>query len=230
MTTAVEDPSKYGVVLLAPKSSQIDRFVEKPQEYVGNQINAGIYIFNPSMLARIGDGPMSIEKDVFPKMAADGQLHATPLEGFWADVGQPFNLTQVPQLGPQTRPRNPLIPPISLRKRAHRCISKDWRRVHQTNSRCKIGPNVVIGADVTVGDGVRLVNCVLMRGSSCKDYSRVKDSIIGWHSSVGRWSRLDNTTILGEDVHIKDEVYTNGATVLPHKSVKADINEPQIVM
>lgn len=32
---------------------------------------------------------MSIEKDVFPKMARDGQLHATPLFGFWADVGQP---------------------------------------------------------------------------------------------------------------------------------------------
>ena len=32
---------------------------------------------------------MSIEKEVFPKMAKDGQLHSTPLIGFWADVGQP---------------------------------------------------------------------------------------------------------------------------------------------
>jgi mannose-1-phosphate guanylyltransferase len=42
--------------------------------------------------------------------------------------------------------------------------------------------------------------------------------------------RLDNTTIMGEDVHVKEEVYTNGATVLPHKSVKEDINDAQIVM
>lgn len=34
-------------------SSVIDRFVEKPKEFVGNRINAGIYIFNPSMLDRI---------------------------------------------------------------------------------------------------------------------------------------------------------------------------------
>ena len=32
---------------------------------------------------------MSIEKEVFPNMANDGQLHAIALEGFWADVGQP---------------------------------------------------------------------------------------------------------------------------------------------
>ena len=29
------------------------RFVEKPQEFVSNKINAGMYIFNPSILNRI---------------------------------------------------------------------------------------------------------------------------------------------------------------------------------
>ena len=32
---------------------------------------------------------MSLEKQVFPPMARDGQLYAMPLHGFWADVGQP---------------------------------------------------------------------------------------------------------------------------------------------
>lgn len=51
--TKVDEPSKYGVVLQIPGQSTIDRFVEKPQEFVGNRINAGIYIFNPSVLDRI---------------------------------------------------------------------------------------------------------------------------------------------------------------------------------
>jgi mannose-1-phosphate guanylyltransferase len=51
--TKVEEPSKYGVVLQIPGESTIDRFVEKPKEFVGNRINAGIYIFNPSVLDRI---------------------------------------------------------------------------------------------------------------------------------------------------------------------------------
>jgi len=32
---------------------QIQRFVEKPKEFVGNKINAGIYIFNSNILSRI---------------------------------------------------------------------------------------------------------------------------------------------------------------------------------
>lgn len=51
--TKVDEPSKYGVVLTVPGESTIDRFVEKPKEFVGNRINAGIYIFNPSVLNRI---------------------------------------------------------------------------------------------------------------------------------------------------------------------------------
>ena len=33
--------------------------------------------------------PTSIEKEVFPFMARDGQLHCLELQGFWMDVGQP---------------------------------------------------------------------------------------------------------------------------------------------
>ncbi len=37
----MEEPSKYGVVVYKPENGQIERFVEKPQEYVSNKINAG---------------------------------------------------------------------------------------------------------------------------------------------------------------------------------------------
>lgn len=51
--TRVEEPSKYGVVVFEADSGTIHRFVEKPQVFVSNKINAGMYIFNPSMLSRI---------------------------------------------------------------------------------------------------------------------------------------------------------------------------------
>jgi mannose-1-phosphate guanylyltransferase len=72
-----------------PGSSLIDRFVEKPVEFVGNRINAGIYMFSPKVLDRIELRPTSIEKETFPALAADSQLHAMDLDGFWMDVGQP---------------------------------------------------------------------------------------------------------------------------------------------
>ena len=62
--TKVEEPSKYGVVVYNEQDGKIERFVEKPQEYVGNKINAGMYILNPSVLERIPVAPTSIEKQV----------------------------------------------------------------------------------------------------------------------------------------------------------------------
>jgi mannose-1-phosphate guanylyltransferase len=41
------------VVVTKPNSTVIDRFVEKPVDFVGNRINAGIYLFHPKVLDRI---------------------------------------------------------------------------------------------------------------------------------------------------------------------------------
>ena len=51
--TKVEEPSKYGVVVYEQSTGSIERFVEKPREYVSNKINAGLYIFNSAILDRI---------------------------------------------------------------------------------------------------------------------------------------------------------------------------------
>jgi mannose-1-phosphate guanylyltransferase len=53
MVTKVEEPSKYGVVVYDQETGRINRFVEKPKEFVSNKINAGLYIFNPEILKRI---------------------------------------------------------------------------------------------------------------------------------------------------------------------------------
>jgi len=44
--TQVTDPSKYGVVV-TDESGKVERFVEKPKKFVGDNINAGIYCLNP---------------------------------------------------------------------------------------------------------------------------------------------------------------------------------------
>ncbi|KIR37086.1 mannose-1-phosphate guanyltransferase [Cryptococcus deuterogattii CA1014] len=187
MVTKVAEPSAYGVVVTKPNSTVIDRFVEKPVEFVGNRINAGIYMFNPSVLNRIELRPTSIEKEVFPAIAADQQLHSFDLQGFWMDWVYGGNVMVDPSAE---------IDPTAV-----------------------IGPNVVIGPDAKIGPGVRLQRCVIMSNATVRDHSWIANSIIGWNSTVGRWTRVENITVLGDDVTIKDELYVNGASVLPHKSV-----------
>jgi mannose-1-phosphate guanylyltransferase len=89
---------------------------------------------------------------------------------------------------------------------------------------CKIGPNVTIGPNVVIGDGCRLQRCVLLQNSKVKEHAWIKSTIVGWNSTVGRWARLENVTVLGDDVSIGDEIYVNGGSILPHKSIKANVD------
>lgn len=188
---------------------------------------AGIYLLGPSVFDRIEMRPTSIETEVFPQMAASGELYVMELEGFWADVGQPKdylsgmgmklnnirqNDSSVLATGPQFV-GNVLVDPSA-----------------KIGSGCKIGPDVVIGPNCVVEDGVRLVNTTLLPGSKVRSHAYVNRAIIGWHSTVGEWARVEKMSVLGEDVNVKPEIYINGSSVLPHKSVKKSLETPQIMM
>lgn len=41
---------------------------------------------------------------------------------------------------------------------------------------------------------------------------------------------MENVCVLGEDVVVKDEIYLNGAKVLPHKSISVSVTEPNVIM
>ncbi|XP_034021039.1 mannose-1-phosphate guanyltransferase beta [Thalassophryne amazonica] len=227
VVTRVEEPSKYGVVVFEADGGQINQFVEKPQTFVSNKINAGMYIFNPSILSRIQLKPTSIEKEIFPVMAKEGQLYAMELQGFWMDIGQPKDfltgmclyLQSLRQHAPErlcTGPGflgNVLVDPTA-----------------QIGDNCVIGPNVSIGAGVIVEDGVRIKRCTVLKGARIRSNAWLESCIVGWSSSVGQWVRMENVTVLGEDVIVNDEVYLNGANVLPHKSISESVPEPRIIM
>lgn len=82
-----------------------------------------------------------------------------------------------------------------------------------------IGPNVVIGPGCVVEEGVRLKNTTLLKNSKVRENSWISETIVGWHSQIGRWVRIEGVTVFGEDVQIKDEIYINQIFVLPHRAV-----------
>ncbi|MFT4659071.1 MAG: mannose-1-phosphate guanylyltransferase [Candidatus Aldehydirespiratoraceae bacterium] len=87
----VNDPSAFGVVELAD-SGLIRQFVEKPERGTepSNLINAGTYVFEPSVLGLIPAGErVSIERDTFPKLVAQGTIHGYSTDDYWIDAGVP---------------------------------------------------------------------------------------------------------------------------------------------
>ncbi|XP_060202031.1 mannose-1-phosphate guanylyltransferase 1-like [Lycium barbarum] len=227
MVTKVDEPSKYGVVVMEEATGRVEKFVEKPKVFVGNKINAGIYLLNPSVLDRIQLRPTSIEKEVFPSIAAEKKLHAMVLPGFWMDIGQPRDYITGLRLYLNSL-RKKSSPDLAVGHLILGNVLIDESAV--IGDGCLIGPDVAIGPGCVIESGVRLSCCSIMRGVRIKKHACISSSIVGWHSTVGRWARVENMTILGEDVHVGDEVYSNGAVVLPHKEIKSSILKPEIVM
>src|SRR5512136_741066 len=92
----VEDPTRYGVAEIAD-DDRIIRFIEKPQKgsAPSNLINAGVYVLNPEMLRLIPKGRrVSMEREIFPRLAADGRLYGHRVQGLWMDVGKPEEYLQ----------------------------------------------------------------------------------------------------------------------------------------
>ena len=85
------DPSRYGVVDVDGRG-RVRGFREKPapEEIDIDVVNTGVYVLEPDVLDLVPPGrPVSIERDVFPSLAAEGSLYALELDGYWIDVGTP---------------------------------------------------------------------------------------------------------------------------------------------
>jgi len=88
--TQVEDARAFGCV---PTDAQgrVTAFLEKMDNPVTNQINAGCYVFNPRVIASIPlDTVVSVERETFPKLVSSGAKIYGYLENtYWLDIGTP---------------------------------------------------------------------------------------------------------------------------------------------
>ena len=78
-------------------SGRVSAFVEKPPrgEAPSDLINAGTYVLEPSVIDRIPAGRrVSIERETFPAMVADGSLYACADGCYWIDTGTPCEYIQ----------------------------------------------------------------------------------------------------------------------------------------
>lgn len=87
--TNVREPKTWGVV--AMDGTRVTRFVEKPNGGAtkSHLINAGLYVMHPDVLAMITPRMRSLEEELFPTLAAKGELHGYHFSGKWFDVSTP---------------------------------------------------------------------------------------------------------------------------------------------
>lgn len=87
--TSVLDPKPWGVIRL--KRNKVTSFQEKPDSTSSHihLINAGIFIFEPTIFYDIDKETKSLEKEVLPVLAKREELFGYFLDGMWFDIGVP---------------------------------------------------------------------------------------------------------------------------------------------
>jgi mannose-1-phosphate guanylyltransferase len=211
--TPVDDPSAFGVVPTDP-DGRVRAFIEKPprDEAPTNLINAGTYVFEPSVLDRIpgGDVRVSIERETFPALVEAGTLFAQGSEAYWLDTGTPDAYLRAHRdllLGRRTGPPSPgaqLDPAIG--PGVWRIGEVEVSEAAVTRSLLGRGAAIatgarveesVIGAGAVVEDGASVVGSVLLPGARVASKASVDGSVIGPDAIVGQRCVIHALSVIG---------------------------------
>jgi len=215
----VEDPSRYGVAEIA-NGNCIKRFIEKPpkDKAPSNQINAGVYILSPKVFEYIPRGkPVSMEREVFPKLAEEGKLYGHLVNGLWMDIGKPEEYLETNKIILDQLSRN------FKEKAAKQFELKNpvaFDKGVSIAEKSVIGPYAILGKNVTVGKNSQISNSVIFPNVEIGEFTSIDGALIGEGAQIGKNVKITIGCILGDHAKVKDNLQLSEAyTVCPAKEV-----------
>ncbi|GMH01315.1 hypothetical protein Nepgr_003154 [Nepenthes gracilis] len=264
-----ESANQFGELVADPETNELLHYTEKPETFVSDRINCGVYVFTPDIFTAIEGVSMQrkdranlrrlssfealqsatrslltdfvrLDQDILSPLAGKKQLYTYETLDFWEQIKTPGMSLKCSGLYLyQYRVTTPHLLASGDGKKNATVVGDVFvhpsAKVHPT---AKIGPNVSISANARIGAGVRLISCIILDDVEIKENAVVIHSIVGWKSSIGKWSRVQaegdynaklGVTILGEDVTVEDEVVVINSIVLPHKTLNVSVQEEIIL-
>jgi mannose-1-phosphate guanylyltransferase / phosphomannomutase len=212
--THAKNPLQFGVVITAA-DGKITRFLEKPTwgEVFSDTINTGIYILEPEVIEMI---PYREEydfgKDLFPLLLRqDAGLYGCIVDGYWRDIG---NLNEYQEA--HTDILNGVVK-VEISGTAHGPLNVGEGTRYQPET-LQVRGHAVIGANSTIGEGVKLYNtvvgdnCVVGPGAILSNSVIWNDVVIG-HSCelsadvVGYQTSIGDMAVIADNVFISDSCW-----------------------
>ncbi len=213
----VEDPSRYGVADMA-ENGQIKRFIEKPRKGTepSKLINAGVYVLNSEVLKLIPEGrAVSVEREIFPKLAEQGKLFGHVTNGLWIDIGRPDEYLQANRILLDTlEPDTKSLPHVNVEKPValEKGVSIEKGAV--------IGPYAVLGRKVSVGRNVRICDSVVFQGAKIGDSASLEGAIVGEEAFVGDHVKIGRGCVIADHAKIlRGASLAEGTLVCPAKEI-----------
>ncbi|GAA6009594.1 hypothetical protein JCM11491_001028 [Sporobolomyces phaffii] len=245
VTVPKDQATKYGCIVVDAENAQARHYVEKPEEFISQTINGGLYLFDSAMLfgsireamdtksnrvvefdAEASDEQLRLEQDVLAPLAEAKKLYVYNMTQPWVQIKSAASAI----------PANALIlssykttNPSLLRRRSPTILAKsrsDYSSkkgpeivepcfIHES---AQVDPSAKIGPNVSISEGVKI-------GAGC----RVKESIL-----------LDNTvldknscvlySIIGEECKLGPWSRVEGAPLVNDKQSIAILGKDVAVL
>jgi NDP-sugar pyrophosphorylase family protein len=183
-----EDVTQFGVVITGP-DGRITDFQEKPAGGTerSHLANTGIYIFEPSVLARIPAATFyDFGKQVFPEMlGSEARFFGVRQRGYWCDIGTPaeYRRAHFDALAGRIR----LTP-------GRGAVVRDgvlFGSGAAVDESARVEAPVSIGADCAIGAGAVVKSSILWRGVRVGAGARVINAVLADNVVVEAGSVVD---------------------------------------
>ncbi len=227
VVTPVNDPSKYGVVIL-DDHSRIVAFQEKPsrEEARSHLANSGIYVFEPEVLEMIPTGFYDFGSQLFPRfLEEDIAFFGYRHNDYWNDVGslEEYKAGNFDALTGKVRVRIPgvrigddvwigdetvieedvvMVGPICI---GAGCLVKRGAKL--------FGP-LVVGDRTVIDEGAVLYRGIKWGDGYIGKDAHLMDSIVGWEAEIGNGASLLCDSVVGHRVVIGE-----GSVIHPSVSI-----------
>ena len=181
--TQVEDARAFGCVP-TDSDGRVTAFLEKMENPVTNQINAGCYVFNPRVISAIPlDTVVSVERQTFPQLVASGaKVFGYVESAYWLDIGTPRALLKAS---------------IDIVKRSGDFLAMPGARIDPTavitGGSC-IGVNSIVGAGAVLDGSIVEAGCVI--GSN----SRITDSFVAEGAKIGNDVKITSSFVTNTEI------------------------------
>lgn len=181
--TEVTDARAFGCVP-TDHDGRVTAFLEKMENPITNQINAGCYVFNPRIISEIpSDTVVSVERETFPQLVARGaRVFGYVENAYWLDIGTPKALLKAS---------------IDIVKQGGDFLAMPGTTIHPTAA---ITGGSCIGLGTSVGAGSIINGSIIEAGCVIGSHTKINNSFVAAGSQVSDGAQIDSCCVTNTEI------------------------------
>ena len=194
----VEDARAFGCVP-TDANGRVTAFLEKMEKPIANTINAGCYVFNPSVAKSIPlDTVISVERETFPGLISNhGKVWGFIDRSYWLDIGTPRALLQ------GSRDLVTGLADASALHMADVALHNEHSLIMSSatvDATAIIDKGSCIGAGARIGAGAHISGSIIDSGAVVGKGAVIIDSFIASASHVGENAQISASFVTKDEI------------------------------